>query len=481
MRIIQTFWTAGQDPLRHSFGWPAAEYNLMSWAMSCLSLREHYSDVVLYTDSAGKHLLIDTLHLPYTEVCTVFDDFHCLPQHWALSKIKTYSMQTEPFIHIDGDVFITEPLPERVTDAPLVAQNREIGTIYYRRMMDRILEHPAIRLPDYINKGLREESVASYNMGFFGGTDLGFIHRYCREVFGFMEENRMNDPGCPHSQVDCNVFFEQVILAVMADREGRDITGVLDHPVKDEGYTRGEFCDLDHYGRHPFHHLLGGHKRNGQVVAMLDRAMLRLYPELYRQIMDLCPWRHHRMNRNVIYLDGMMTARQSLAQYEDFLTEREREWQNLDMAELFHLERDYAHFVCFNEMDRDGQRSCLLKACPHVSVFNIPKEWHPWAVMQLKEKFGCEKEYPLTMIVVMPCLKERGLREAPLLDMGLRILRMLQERSMAFGELQDAIVSSFRIENDGAKAGARMHILHEVKELLRRGVICMDGDYKTAN
>ncbi len=52
MRIIQTFWTAGQDPLHHPFGWPAAEYNLMSWAMSCISLREHYSDVVLYTDSA---------------------------------------------------------------------------------------------------------------------------------------------------------------------------------------------------------------------------------------------------------------------------------------------------------------------------------------------------------------------------------------------------------------------------------------------
>jgi hypothetical protein len=49
----------------------------MSWVLSCISLREHYSDVVLYTDSAGKHLLIDTLHLPYTEVCTVLDDFNC--------------------------------------------------------------------------------------------------------------------------------------------------------------------------------------------------------------------------------------------------------------------------------------------------------------------------------------------------------------------------------------------------------------------
>ena len=252
MRIVQTFWTAGQDPLHRSYGWPAPEYNLMSWVMSCHSLREHYDDLTLYTDTAGKHLLIDTLHLPYTEVCTVFDDFPCLPQHWALSKIKTYSLQTEPFLHIDGDVFITEPLPESVGKAPLVTQNREIGTIYYRRMMDRILEHPEIRLPDYIDKGLREDSVASYNMGFFGGTDLDFIHRYCQEVFHFMDENRMNDLACPHSHVDCNVFFEQVIFAMMVDREQREVASVLGHPMKDEGYTRADFCDLDRYGQKPF-------------------------------------------------------------------------------------------------------------------------------------------------------------------------------------------------------------------------------------
>ena len=54
MRIVQTFWTAGQDPLKHAFGWLHPEYNLMSWALSCLSLREHYDEVALYTDSVGK-------------------------------------------------------------------------------------------------------------------------------------------------------------------------------------------------------------------------------------------------------------------------------------------------------------------------------------------------------------------------------------------------------------------------------------------
>ena len=84
MRYIQPFWTAGQDPLKHDFGWAHPKYNLMSWALSCLSLREHYENVELYTDSVGYHILIDVLKLPYTKTHVVFDDFQCLSHHWFL-------------------------------------------------------------------------------------------------------------------------------------------------------------------------------------------------------------------------------------------------------------------------------------------------------------------------------------------------------------------------------------------------------------
>ena len=47
MRIVQTFWTAKADLTRSTFGWLHPEYNLMSWALSCLSLREHYDEVAL--------------------------------------------------------------------------------------------------------------------------------------------------------------------------------------------------------------------------------------------------------------------------------------------------------------------------------------------------------------------------------------------------------------------------------------------------
>ena len=150
MKFIQTFWSAGLDPLKHGFGWSHPEYNLMSWALSCLSLRRHYDHVVLYTDSIGKHVLIDLLHLPYTEVNVVFDDFECLPQHWALAKIYTYSLQKEPFIHVDGDVYLSHPLSNDVLSAPLVAQNKEVGTDYYQNMINRIVNNPNIKLPDCI-------------------------------------------------------------------------------------------------------------------------------------------------------------------------------------------------------------------------------------------------------------------------------------------------------------------------------------------
>lgn len=73
MRIIQSAWSCDQENILNSnFGWLAPEYNLVSWTLSCLQLRQFYPDVVLYCDSIYKELLIDQLQLPYNEVvCTL--------------------------------------------------------------------------------------------------------------------------------------------------------------------------------------------------------------------------------------------------------------------------------------------------------------------------------------------------------------------------------------------------------------------------
>lgn len=75
MRVVQTFRTAGKDPLKYNFGWRHAEYNLMSWALSCICLRMHYDEVALYTDEEGKHVLIDLL-IFLIRKCTSFMTEH---------------------------------------------------------------------------------------------------------------------------------------------------------------------------------------------------------------------------------------------------------------------------------------------------------------------------------------------------------------------------------------------------------------------
>lgn len=115
MRIVQTFWSSYGNPTGYSYGWIKPEYNLMSWALSCLCLKKYYNKVELYTDSRGYEILIEKMGLPYSSAHIVFDDFECLPYHWAFSKIKTYSLQKEHFLHVDAHIDLRDETKSTIT------------------------------------------------------------------------------------------------------------------------------------------------------------------------------------------------------------------------------------------------------------------------------------------------------------------------------------------------------------------------------
>ena len=106
MKIVQTFWHGNNSLLDNSFGWMNPQYHLMSWALSCLSLKDNYQNIVLYTDSHGYEIFAEQLKLPYTDIIIQYDNLTCPEPHWAYPKLLTYSLQKEPFIHVDGDVYL---------------------------------------------------------------------------------------------------------------------------------------------------------------------------------------------------------------------------------------------------------------------------------------------------------------------------------------------------------------------------------------
>ena len=466
MRIVQTFWSAGRNPLEYSFGWLRPEYNLMSWTLSCLCLRKYYDEVALYTDEQGKHVLIDLLHLPYTEVHVVYDEKLCLPQHWAYPKIKTYSLQTTPFLHVDGDVFLPAPIPENIINAPVVVQNREIGTAYYQRMMQRVFQNPSVFLPVFIRKGIDDGSLASYNMGIFGGSDIDFIHKYCHEVFRFINQNHINDVQHCNSGIECNVFFEQILLAAMADKEQKEVESVVSHPMYDQGYSIQEFCNLRAFDERPIHHLLGGHKQNTRVLRMLVQAIIRLYPGMFRCIIDICP----------NFISDVFTTRQldrcqisDFRPYADFVETKRKEWSKLDKRLLIELE----HMAPTNKLIQSvvtGDNSQVkLSLSPFRSTFILKKERDEAVDVYLRARLHCGNHFPLLQIVLVPTLSGFGYVECPLLPIDMTILKIMFDAEFSYAELANRVLCLYF---DGTKNYFRQnYIRYVIKRLIVNGII----------
>ena len=471
MRIVQTFWTAGQDPLKHSFGWSHPQYNLMSWALSCLSLREHYDDVELYTDSAGYHILIEVLGLPYTKTHVVFDDFKCMPHHWALAKIKTYSMQTEPFIHVDGDVYLPQPLPKAIEAAPLVAQNREIGTQYYRKMLDDgLLCYSDVYIPENIKGEVLEDSVLSFNMGFFGGRDIGFIDLYCREAFNFFDRNKLNDPCSFLSNVNCNVFVEQILFAILTKIHGKPVMTITNESIRDNGYTVKEFCDLFHYDIYRYFHILGGHKKNSIVLDDLYKILLSRYPDKALAILSMFPKRNLRFMKNGLrdLNNDDFSLQKAIAEYEDFVKEASKELSDIDIIEQIEVSAKGSRGLGADGLNR-GDDTFVLN--PFARFFTLEK-WNAKAISILATRIGVDSSMPIAQIAILPSLSDSGIQEIAIMEEDVTIIDNIKNGLCTFNAQID---SQYRQGRAYTTCSGKNHFLSEWRYLIRKEVIIVEN------
>ena len=419
-------------------------------------------------------MLVDRLKLPYKEVHVVYDDLAVLPHHWAIAKIKTYTLQEEPFIHVDGDIYIPNALPDDILKAALVAQNREIGTKYYRRMVDRMLSFGTIKLPHYIEQGLKEESISSYNMGIFGGNDVDFIHEYCDEAMRFVRDNDINNASLPHSRVVCNIFFEQIILAAFADLKKREVASVLGRDVKDEGYSGFEFCDLAYYEQRAFFHLLGGHKRNPYNCDMIGKTLLRLYPEYYKRIIEMFPERNIRLGKPQDKPVSTPSIERCIARYEDFRGGLENEWRDMPVSRLVDLERQTAQFIHFNMASDEQRKGLRLAIHPEMRALDIPETWPPQAAEIIKRRLGCDPQLPLAALAFIPVLLGDGTKEVPLTELHCRIIAFLSGKRVSYEDLEEKVLScSFALIPEEQRSSARLFIKNEISYLFRNGIIVL--------
>jgi hypothetical protein len=113
-KAVQTFWINDEKHLHG--GWLNTKFHLLGWGLSALSFSKFFQNLELITDALGKDILIDQLQLPYTSVSLAQENFQpANDKIWVLRKIYSYSLQNEPFLHVDGDAFLFSPFDDAFT------------------------------------------------------------------------------------------------------------------------------------------------------------------------------------------------------------------------------------------------------------------------------------------------------------------------------------------------------------------------------
>ncbi len=286
INFIQTLsFNQSKNPYIDSFGWAAPEYHLMSWALSSLQLKKLYGKVDLYCNNEAANLLIEELGLPYNQVYLSHNEL-VMPDErlWALPKIFTYSLQTKPFIHIDGDVFLFGKLPINLLAGDLICQNVEEATNYYletqKELMDNFSYFPRCVDADF----KRDLPIKAVNAGILGGYNIDFIQEYAALAFKYINNNisHLNSINLDRF----NVFFEQHLFYSLAKEKGINIEALINATIKDNQYLYlGNFHETP--CKRNYLHLLGHYKKDEYTCRSMASKLRELYPGYYYKIITL--------------------------------------------------------------------------------------------------------------------------------------------------------------------------------------------------
>ncbi len=245
-RAVFSYFNPNNSFLNRS-GYLEFEDFLHSMALAVVTASRHFPQVQVVSSSWGVDMFRQ-LELPVTEYSTEFDALQHVPlAFWAYGKLTAYAMQTQPFVHIDNDVFLWKSLPQRLLEAELCFQSKEFfhapGYHYYN-MLRPCWKAAPVRPQIIVDN---EVTDFAYNCGICGGHRLEFFREWqrCSVQYLFAPENqslffRRYQAVLQHQ----NLFHEQYFAASLVKaHQLRDRVEVIADDVPDireataNGYT----------------------------------------------------------------------------------------------------------------------------------------------------------------------------------------------------------------------------------------------------
>jgi hypothetical protein len=190
-RAVYSLWTKPMNGKTVGFN---TEKNLIEcFALSLHYTKKWFDEVYLVTDFEGKDL-VERYGLSFDNIDTSLEHvmMGIYENHWSLGKIYACKLQKEPFIHIDIDVILFKPLPDKFLKSDAAFQNLETESqkYWYKWLLDHA-EKNYVSKPKWFDT----EKVKAYNCGVIAFNKLDVIQEWWTESLNyikFLDESKFN-------------------------------------------------------------------------------------------------------------------------------------------------------------------------------------------------------------------------------------------------------------------------------------------------
>lgn len=253
---------------------------LFTTALSVLCASRYFEEVQFISSDWGLDI-IRSLKLPITNYSDKLNEMKSVSKYfWAYGKLLAYNEQTVPFVHIDNDVFLWEPLPQRILKARLCFQSHELFKLPGYDFYDRL--KPCFKKAPVKPRVIAENEVTdfAYNCGICGGHDLAFFKEWIATSAEYIFAPRNQNvffKQFEYMLIHQNLFHEQYFAACLIKKHDmrRSVRVLANDAMKIPQILK-------------YTHLWGTTKQDKGMMARVRMRLMDEDTELFKRVNDFC-------------------------------------------------------------------------------------------------------------------------------------------------------------------------------------------------
>jgi hypothetical protein len=277
-RAVFSYFNA-EESFTNKAGFNSFSDFLYTMALATDLAGRHFKEVEIVTNSWGQ-MVLKFAGIQATEYSTALNSIKGISRwFWAYGKLVAYTQQTKPFVHLDNDVFLWRPLPDRILNAQLCFQSKETMSmpIYNWYNVLRPCWDKAAIQPQPIKNNSVTDFV--YNCGICGGHDLEFFKEWicCSGEYILSPENQyVLFEEFRNMLMHQNLWHEQYFgSALVKAQNKRGVVELLTDDISAQSWTANNKT---------YTHLWGATKTAEPSMLKIRARLHRDNPELYNKV-----------------------------------------------------------------------------------------------------------------------------------------------------------------------------------------------------